>query len=130
MSGESKPERLPTRIQLKRTKGWKMPPGTVVCSRPGRYGNPWKVSFASEIGRYVVTRWNGCRGSWDNYRFKTMGQTEALSICLELYRRALRMRLRRDPAFMDPVRRALFVACWCDPKDRCHVDVILEELAR
>jgi hypothetical protein len=33
----------PTRIQLKRTKGWHLPPNTVVVSRPSKWGNPFKV---------------------------------------------------------------------------------------
>ena len=31
------------RIQRKRTKGWKMPPNTVSVTRPGKWGNRWKV---------------------------------------------------------------------------------------
>lgn len=30
------------RIQLKRTKGWRMPPGTVKCDRSTKWGNPAK----------------------------------------------------------------------------------------
>ena len=37
------PLRQPKRIQRKRTKGWKMPPGTVSVTRPGKYGNPYPV---------------------------------------------------------------------------------------
>jgi Domain of unknown function (DUF4326) len=33
----------PTRIQLRRTRGWRKPPGAVVVSRPGRWGNPFPV---------------------------------------------------------------------------------------
>ncbi|WP_170317623.1 DUF4326 domain-containing protein [Paroceanicella profunda] len=31
------------RVKLKRTKGWQKPEGTVVVSRPGRWGNPIEV---------------------------------------------------------------------------------------
>ena len=34
---------LPQRIQRKRTKGWKMPLGTVSVCRPGKWGNPFRV---------------------------------------------------------------------------------------
>ena len=34
---------MPVRIQRKRTKGWKMPEGAVSCTRPSRYGNPFKI---------------------------------------------------------------------------------------
>ena len=33
----------PKRIQLRRTKGWKLPPNTVVVSRPSKWGNPYVV---------------------------------------------------------------------------------------
>lgn len=41
----------PIRIQRKRTKGWKMPPNTVDCTRSGPWGNPYatvKNGFSKE----------------------------------------------------------------------------------
>lgn len=35
----------PVRIQRRRTRGWRMPPGTVVVSRPSRWGNPYAVTM-------------------------------------------------------------------------------------
>lgn len=34
---------IPLRIQRKRTKGWRMPPNTASVTRPGRWGNAWKI---------------------------------------------------------------------------------------
>jgi hypothetical protein len=34
----------PTRIQRKRTKGWKMPKNTVYVGRPTKWGNPFPVT--------------------------------------------------------------------------------------
>jgi hypothetical protein len=31
------------RIQLLRTNGWRMPEGAVSVTRPGRWGNPFRV---------------------------------------------------------------------------------------
>lgn len=31
------------RVQLKRTKGWRMPPNTVKVCRPGLFGNPFTI---------------------------------------------------------------------------------------
>ena len=31
---------MPQRIQRKRTKGWRLPPGAIVVSRPTKWGNP------------------------------------------------------------------------------------------
>lgn len=42
-------DRPPARIQLRRTKGWRKPPGAVVVARPTRWGNPYS------IGRYGRT---------------------------------------------------------------------------
>lgn len=42
---------MPQRIQLKRSKGWKMPTNTVKVSRPGKWGNPFSVV---EYGRELA----------------------------------------------------------------------------
>lgn len=31
---------MPDRVQLRRTRGWRMPPNTVKVCRPGKWGNP------------------------------------------------------------------------------------------
>ncbi len=33
----------PIRVQRKRTKGWRMPPNTISVTRPGLYGNSFKI---------------------------------------------------------------------------------------
>lgn len=35
----------PVRIQRKRIKGWKLPPNTVSVTRPGKWGNPYRVGI-------------------------------------------------------------------------------------
>jgi Domain of unknown function (DUF4326) len=37
-------EATPRRIQLRRTPGWRKPPGAVVVARPTRWGNPYPVA--------------------------------------------------------------------------------------
>ncbi len=39
----------PQRIQLKRAKGWKMPPNTVKVSRPGKWGNPFTFANSGSV---------------------------------------------------------------------------------
>lgn len=34
---------MPRRIQRRRSKGWRLPEGAVVVTRPGRWGNPFRV---------------------------------------------------------------------------------------
>ena len=36
--------KYPERIQRRRTKGWRMPPNSVVISRPGEWSNPFRLS--------------------------------------------------------------------------------------
>lgn len=38
----------PRRVQLRRTRGWRMPANTVKVSRPGKWSNPFPVA---EFGR-------------------------------------------------------------------------------
>jgi hypothetical protein len=37
---------MPARIQLKRTRGWHMPPDTVKVDRTTRFGNPFPMTAA------------------------------------------------------------------------------------
>ena len=50
---------MPQRIQRKRTKGWRMPPGVVYVGRGRgtRYGNPFRVS---QVGREEAIRRYRC----------------------------------------------------------------------
>ena len=40
----STPGTKPQRIQLKRTKGWRLPPNTISVARPTKWGNTYPVS--------------------------------------------------------------------------------------
>jgi hypothetical protein len=40
----------PKRIQLRRKKGWRMPPNTVSVARPHRWGNPFTVEEHGRLG--------------------------------------------------------------------------------
>lgn len=42
----------PTRIQRRRTKGWRLPENAVIVSRPSRFGNPFLIKDAidAEMG--------------------------------------------------------------------------------
>lgn len=101
------------RIQRKRTKGWRMPPNTVSVARPGRFGNPYKISEAREAG-YTGT--DAQLSEW----------------CCHLFRRAILTKGTGEyvdtvPS-MDEVRtlRGKNLACFC-PLDRpCHADVLIE----
>jgi len=46
---------MPRRIQQRRTKGWRKPPGAVSVARPSRWGNPFPVEqhdHATAVARF------------------------------------------------------------------------------
>ena len=109
----------PQRIQLRRTKGWRMPPNTVKVARPTKWGNPFKVAdcIDAEFASDVPT---------------------ARKVCVE----AFRDWLRGDPwatgdtpewetrrkALLNalPQLRGKALACFCPLDQPCHADVLLE----
>ncbi|MEV7897263.1 DUF4326 domain-containing protein [Streptomyces cyaneofuscatus] len=40
----------PARIQRRRTKGWRKPDNTVIVTRPSRFGNPFTLAMAYDLG--------------------------------------------------------------------------------
>lgn len=123
MSGaDARPGRGPKRIQRQRTKGWRLPIGTVVVSRPSLWGNPWAVGDPG-----IGTQPDG--SPWlqpDVVRW---------------FRTCARQELARNPGWLAPLR-GHDLACWCPlcpthadglPLDvacpdcaLCHADVLLE----
>lgn len=95
---------MPKRIQRKRTKGWKMPEGSVYVGRPTKWGNPLfgdPCAFrAWLVGN--VTPWTTAEGAW----LLEQQRSWILSHIHEL--------------------RGKDLACWCPPGASCHADVLLE----
>lgn len=99
---------IPKRIQLKRTKGWRMPRNTVKVDRTTIWGNPWKVTTRRTAEEAVLA-----------------------------FHLALFMELRDAtllPKFSKRVKsiaqrvyelRGKNLACWCKPGEPCHADVLL-----
>ena len=111
----------PKRIQRKRTKGWKMPPNTVSVTRPGRFGNPFRIEAAIETGfeqnkedaqSFVVDcfrEWitGGPHGrDWWQGPESDAAKTAILNGLSEL--------------------RGKNLACYCKIGEPCHADVLLE----
>jgi Domain of unknown function (DUF4326) len=44
----------PRRIQLRRTKGWRKPPGAVAVPHPTRWGNPYNVAEHGHAGAVAL----------------------------------------------------------------------------
>lgn len=89
----------PRRIQRKRTKGWRLPVGAIVVTRPTKWGNPWRE-----------------------------GATLTREQAVESFRNSFE-RDCQDPEFLARLRAELGgrdLACWCAPGTPCHADVLLE----
>ena len=87
----------PARLRLRRTAGWRKPPGAVVVARPSRWGNPFRIGV-------------------DGDRLR----------CVALYETALRSgALPYSVAHVRAELRGLDLACWCRPDEPCHADVLL-----
>lgn len=102
---------MPKRIQLRRTRGWRLPAEAVNVARPGPWGNPFVVGKHGTRAECV-----------DLYEKLLAGL-----ICLSNGPAVAEQRRARDHvlAHMDELR-GKDLACWCrlDGKP-CHGDVLL-----
>jgi hypothetical protein len=103
----------PERIQLKRSKGWRMPDNTVKIDRTTRYGNPFEVSETN-------TGWT-IKGP-DFVRSGLPSKAEASLTAVEAYRRWVQAGNAPDLTAL----RGKKLACWCPLEGVCHGDVLLE----
>ncbi len=93
---------MPTRVQLSRKKGWRMPENTVKVCRPGKFGN-----HVAKVGTgYCMTN----QEAVDLYRAWLFGAREGKQLI-----QAARLELRGKN-----------LACWCKGFEACHADVLLK----
>lgn len=115
---------MPQRIQRKRVKGWRLPEGAVIVTRPTRWGNPYLVEKVY--------------GQWTVYDSTPLGgrrlvgfadKRAASERAVSLYRRWIDTQGRS--AEMIPLLGGRDLACWCPLEDEygerypCHADVLL-----
>ncbi|HEX3800219.1 MAG TPA: DUF4326 domain-containing protein [Verrucomicrobiae bacterium] len=103
----------PSRIQLRRTKGWRMPPNTVKVDRTTPWGNPHRVVPADPLAGPLTTMMD----AWH------MCTTPEAAV------NRFRIQIEHDPEFRVRIRRELRgknLACWCKPGAPCHADVLLK----
>jgi hypothetical protein len=103
---------MPERIQLKRTKGWRMPENTVRLVRPGGWGNPFIVSPKARPG------------SRSGATYICVPTVEDAVAC---YREYMQQQMEAHQCVRDAVAelRGKNLACWCKPGEPCHADVLL-----
>jgi hypothetical protein len=104
---------MPHRIQLKRSKGWRMPENTIKVDRSTRYGNPFELHE------------NG--GTWsvsgpDFKRSNLSSKAEAIATSVGAYRRWVETGHAPDITAL----RGKNLACWCVLDGPCHADTLLE----
>ena len=93
----------PTRIQRKRTKGWRMPPNTVIVDRSTKWGNPYiNPDFRAQAVIYFLADLENYGG----YRLPRKKRVDKEAIRAEL--------------------RGKNLACWCPLDEPCHADVLLK----
>jgi Domain of unknown function (DUF4326) len=97
---------MPNRIQLRRTKGWRMPPDTVKVDRSTRFGNPFKVGDDGVPDAATAVR-----------LFEKLLQRTDIGGSDEFFIFTPE-RLRQDLGAMN-------LACWCPLDQPCHADVLL-----
>lgn len=110
----------PIRVQLKRVKGWKLPPNTVSVTRPGYYGNPYKIDGDPATLPFVVV---------SNIKSELNGPltreqvVEAFEIYLDKHADGKR---KLETARREIVGKNL--ACFCKLDKVCHADIWLKKL--
>ena len=97
------------RVVRRRVRGWRMPPNTVSVTRPGRWGNPFKVSEDMPVEQAVAD-------------FRLELRYEALAIELELPVRSKHMRWIAEHI---NELKGKNLACYCKAGQPCHADVLL-----
>lgn len=109
----------PQRIQLKRTKGWRMPPNTVKVDRSTRWGNPFSLAAAIDYG--VADKPTAAAFVVDAFKVWMGGGPRAG----DLWQGPQSDAARQPFADLGPLR-GKNLACWCAPGSPCHADVLLE----
>lgn len=100
---------MPKRIQLKRTKGWRLQeiaPGAVKVDRSTKWGNPFKVGQSLDL----LTRPSAVMAV-ESFRNTVLAGRWGL---LDFTGSELAQLRGKD------------LACWCRPGEPCHADVLIE----
>lgn len=106
----------PTRVQLRRTKGWRMPPNTVKVDRTTPWGNPYAAGLHCDQQHAV-----------DCHRFLiTQGRPAKTAPYPDRDAAAYAEMVRKQIATL----RGKNLACWCPIISQgaycpCHADVLL-----
>lgn len=132
---------MPKRIQLRRTKGWRMPEGTVKVDRSTKWGNPF--DFRSPDHCWTAIAYGekanpaGLRAASVKAYREWMGTKGGMRV------QDCGLHVGDEPVSVSPTieagpppdpneLRGKDLACWCPLEDKdgnrvpCHADVLLE----
>lgn len=101
----------PQRIQRKRARGWRLPEGAVIVTRPTQWGNPWREGS---------TNWTIGPGGYYDRSGKVLTRQDAVD--------SYRYSIDCDPDRIAYIREQLAgktLACWCPVGEPCHGDYLL-----
>jgi len=96
-------------IRVQQQRGVKLPEGVKSVARPSRWGNPYKIGelmFPHSSSRMVF----------------------AAESAVEWYKDHVDDEMRIDAWWLDPLRDATGLACYCQLGDPCHADVLIQRL--
>ena len=95
------------RIQLRRIRGWRMPPATVKVDRATPWGNPYRIGMLGVPDAATAVA-----------RFRTLIERPDLA--------GDHVRFQLSPERIRAALRGRDLACWCKPGTPCHADVLLD----
>ena len=103
----------PVRVQLRRTKGWRMPENTVKVDRTTKWGNPWKVG-----DRHIADAQEAVR----RFRAAVIGFDANGSFCEpNAHPQSLIGQIIASAGEL----RGKNLACFCPSGQPCHADLLL-----
>lgn len=116
--------KVPKRIQRKRTKGSKLPPNTLCCTRPSPFSNPFIGGGAAKwFGIWLVEH-----PQLTTFKLVVYANCH-LGYYLQLHKSAdHNQTAKRYLDNLEELRQYDFLACWCGPEDDCHCDTYIKLL--
>lgn len=119
---------MPTRIQLRRERGWRKPEGAIVVARPTRWGNP--VRIADVAWHYPRLNNNERQVAQTAVNlFRQLAADGVLSLPNWAVGSGPRGPITWTYPSLDEIRAELAghdLACWCPIDMPCHGSVLLE----
>lgn len=119
----------PIRVQRRRAKGWRMPADTVCVTRPGAYGNPFRVGGhyrrdgggIPRMGMHFVFV-----EAYEGHQDATFTTIKTADEAIAWFRWYVTAGSPEQWKKKLVALRGKNLACWCRLDQPCHADVLLE----